>query len=218
MSRFLFFVLVLLIPKSWASNDPNSEPASGPESTQKVLVYWDTSLSMANRNLEQEYVILSSFFKAKGNVEVGFAPFDVDLGSLSQFRVVDGEWSSLQSTISDLNYDGVALYKSLNLDQEADVILIFSDGVGVLDDLDLPDGKDVDLINSLPGSQVLNRRMDHINYLDISELGTRGVLSRLGVEDDNTSVSVSEPSSSADSKDALLINGVVFDRNKPLEN
>ena len=218
MSRFLFFILVLLIPKSWASNDPNSESASGLESTQKVLVYWDTSLSMVNRNLEQEYVILSSFFKAKGNVEVGFAPFDIALGSVSQFRVVDGDWSSLRSAISDLTYDGVALYKSLNLDKEADVVLIFSDGVGVLDDLDLPDGKDVYLINSLPGSQVLNRRTDHMNYLDISELGTSGVLSRLGVEDDSVSVSDSESSTTEDSKDMLLISGVVFDRSKPLDN
>ena len=57
-----------------------------------------------------------------------------------------------------------------------------------------------------------------MNYLDISELGTSGVLSRLGVEDDGVSVSDSESSKTKDSKDMLLISGVVFDRSKPLEN
>ena len=118
----------------------------------KILIYYDTSFSQVNRNETMEYDLISEYFEALGNVQVDLLPFDHIPGQRSQHKIENGDATSLISKISSLTWDGVALFHLLDFDEEADVILVFSDGIGVMDDLILPETKDVFLINSVKNS------------------------------------------------------------------
>lgn len=215
-SLFLLFLLVVF-PGLAHENEPEGS-ALRTEADEKVLIYWDTSLSMAGRNLEVEFEVLSAFLKSLENAQVEFIPFDHQLGEPSNHRVSNGEISSLQSTISDLDYDGIAIFNLLDFDEDAYATLIFSDGVGVIDDLDLPEGKDVFLINSLPTGQMHEWRRVHRNYLDIAELGLGGVLRRMGVVEVNISKDIPSGKEADVAITDFTIEGAVFNRSKPLEN
>lgn len=212
---YVFFVIAF----QGLANDCGSVTSEGDnEPFEKVLIYWDTSLSMAGRNLEVELELLSAYFESLGSTEVEFIPFDHRLERTSNLSVVDGEISSFKSLISGLTYDGVALFKLLDLNEDAYATLIFSDGVGVMDDLHLPEGKDIFLINSLPAAQTIGRRTYHRNYLDLAELGLGGVLERLGVVGAMASSDLPTAKSPDVEKTDFRIEGVVFDQSRPLEN
>ena len=217
--RINVFLVFLLISLQGIANyymrDGSLNPMDPP---QKVLIYWDTSLSMSGRNLEVEFELLSTYLESLGSAEVELVPFDHQLGKSSVHQVENGEIASLKSNITSLTYDGVAIFKLLGLDEDAYSILIFSDGVSVIDDLDLPEGKDVFLINSLSGSEALQRRVYHRNYLDLAELGLGGALQRLGVVDINVSNSIPAKENADDGETYFRIDGVIYDQNKPLEN
>ena len=181
---FTFFIIAF---QGLANDCGNVTSEVDNEPFEKVLIYWDTSLSMAGRNLEVELELLSAYFESLGNTQVEFVSFDHQLGKASNLSLVNGEISSLKTAIAGLTYDGVALFKLLDLNEDAYATLIFSDGVGVIDDLHLPEGKDIFLINSLPAAQSIGRRTYHRNHLDIAELGLGGVLERLGVVGSGTS-------------------------------
>ena len=184
----------------------------------KILIYYDTSLSQVNRNQVLEFELISEYFKALGNAQVDFVPFDHLLGQRSQHRIENGDCTTLLSKISSLKWDGVALFNLLDFDEVADVILVFSDGVGVMDDLILPESKDVYLIKSVENLRSTERQLEHRNYLDISEIGVAGVLHRLGVTEENASVDNLAQNMPDDRMAEFRLEGLVFDQSRPLEN
>ena len=214
----LVYALFIIAFQGLANDCGNVTHEVDNEPFEKVLIYWDTSLSMAGRNLEVELELLSAYFESLGRTEVEFITFDHQLGKASKLSVVNGEISSLKSAIMGLTYDGVALFTLLDLNEDAYATLIFTDGVGVIDDLHLPEGKDIFLINSLPTAQAIGRRTYHRNYLDIAELGLGGVLERLGVVGARASSDLPSINSPAVEKTDFRIEGVVFDQSRPLEN
>jgi len=218
LNTALFFVFTILAFQGMANDCGDVAPDVDNEPFEKVLIYWDTSLSMAGRDLEMEFELLSIYLESLGNAQVEFVPFDHQLGKASNLSIVNGEISALKSAITGLSYDGVALFKLLDLNMDAYATLIFSDGVGVIDDLDLPEGKDVFLINSRPKDQMNERRMFHRNYLDLAELGAGEVLRRLGVVGVNITEGLPAGNEKQNAQADFRIEGVVFDQSKPLEN
>ena len=184
----------------------------------KILIYYDTSFSQVNRNQVLEFELISEYFNALGNVQVDFVPFDHLLGQRSQHRIENGDCTTLLSKISSLKWDGVALFNLLDFNAVADVILVFSDGIGVMDDLILPESKDVFLIKSVENLSSTERQVEHRNYLDISEIGVAGVLHRLGVSKENISVENVAQNRPDDRMAEFRLEGLVFDQSTPLEN
>lgn len=215
----IFFGILLLVSSLGLANELESASSSrNVDSFEKVLIYWDTSLSMANRDLDLEMELLAAYLESLGNTQVEFVPFDHRMGKPSFHRIENGAIGSLKSSISSLIHDGAARFKLLDLDKDVYATLIFSDGVGTLDDLDLPEGKDVFLINSLPGSEIAGRRTYQRNYLDISVLGLGAVLEHLGVVDVSIVSALPTKQESGAVGTDIRIEGVVFDDTQPLEN
>lgn len=218
LKNVFFVVLSLIAFESFANDREPDEDVGSIDPMEHVTIYWDTSLSMAGRNLELEFELLSAYFESLGSTQVKLVPFDHQLGKPSNHPIENGDISSLKLSISNMVYDGVAIFKPLDLYEDAYAILIFSDGLGVIDDLNLPEGKDVFLINSLPGADDLQRRTYQRNYLDMSELGLGAVLDRLGVVDSNIADATPVVTNSDLEKTDFRIEGVVFDQSNPLEN
>lgn len=195
------------------------EPPGGER--QGVLIYWDSSYSMKNRDRELEFELLDRFFGSQELTEVEFVPFDHELGSSESFEVKGGDWSSLKVRIEALGHEGVSIYEPLDLDDER-LVLVFSDGVPVLDELDLPAGNSVFLISSVPNVREAGALGQHMNYLNLYLQGVAGALGRLGIgsvtgegtlEDERVASLEDRDREETD----WLVEGIVYDRGVPLE-
>nr|WP_299167578.1 carboxypeptidase-like regulatory domain-containing protein [uncultured Allomuricauda sp.] len=93
-----------------------------------IMLLWDTSLSMEDRNLEKEFRFLDNYFKNLGDVQVDFRPIGYHLGERKFHKITSGNWGTLKKTIESSTYDGTIdhrLWQQLETSEQA---LFFTDG------------------------------------------------------------------------------------------
>lgn len=188
---------------------------------QGVLIYWDTSYSMKQRNLELELEFLEGLFQSMEQAEVEFIPFDHERGEGQMIEVNHGDWELLKKKIESLGHEGVSLYGSLDLEDDR-LVLVFSDGIPVLDELNLPLRGSVFLVSSVPEVIDAGSVGQHVNYLNLQARGVAGALYRMGIgslpEKENyeeETVGDREDRNLEDS--GWLVQGIIYDRGIPLE-
>ena len=213
-SLILFILaLISLVGFSFAET-PNDD-------RQRVLIYWDTSYSMNQRNLELEFELLDGLFESMEQAEVEFIPFDHERGESQLIEVNNGDWELLKSKIESLSHEGVSLYGPLDLEDDR-LVLVFSDGIPVLDDLNLPLRGSVFLISSVPGVIDAGPAGQHVNYLNLQVKGVKRALGRMGIgsfvesgNDEENRVSGKEDRGIEES--GWLVEGIIYDRGIPHE-
>jgi len=120
---------------------------------KEVALLWDASLSMKNRNLEKEIQLLDSYFKYLNDVTVNYVSFSNTILSDEQFKIVNGNWDNLKSTIKGTVYDGGTNYDIIyNLKSKVDTKLLFTDGMISLGGIGLDTTKPLFIVNSLAKS------------------------------------------------------------------
>lgn len=93
-----------------------------------IMMLWDTSLSMEDRNLEKEFRFLDNYFKNLGDAQVDFQPISYHLGERKSYKITNGNWESLKKTMQSSTYDGTIdhrLWQQLETSEQA---LFFTDG------------------------------------------------------------------------------------------
>ncbi|UII79629.1 carboxypeptidase-like regulatory domain-containing protein [Flagellimonas sp. CMM7] len=93
-----------------------------------IMLLWDTSLSMKDRNLDKEFRFLDNYFKNLGDVQVDFQPMSYYLGERTSHKIANGDWGTLKKTIESTIYDGAIdhrLWEKLETSQQT---LFFTDG------------------------------------------------------------------------------------------
>lgn len=93
-----------------------------------IMLLWDTSLSMKDRDLDKEFRFLDNYFKNLGNVQVVFQPMSYHLGERTSHKITNGNWGTLKKTIESTIYDGAIdhrLWEKLETSQQT---LFFTDG------------------------------------------------------------------------------------------
>lgn len=93
-----------------------------------IMLLWDTSLSMKDRDLQKEFRFLDNYFKNLGDVQVAFQPMSYHLGKRTSYKIVNGNWEALKKTIESTIYDGAIdhrLWQKLETSQQ---MLFFTDG------------------------------------------------------------------------------------------
>ena len=117
---------------------------------KNIVIYWDTSLSMKDRDLEKEYELLETYFSYLNTVNVSFVSFSNTIVTKDIFNIKKGDWKELKNRIHKLKYDGGTSYNTLFKDIASfDASLLFTDGIASLSKLDLTSKKPVFIINSL---------------------------------------------------------------------
>ncbi|CAL2055725.1 VIT domain-containing protein [Tenacibaculum sp. 190524A05c] len=116
----------------------------------KVSLLWDVSYSMKFKNLKKELQLLENYINYLQNVEIHFITFNSNINKKEKIQISNGNWEQLKSTITSLTYDGGTNLESLkNLKLDANEVLLFTDGLANLGDLESLHKKTIYTINSL---------------------------------------------------------------------
>ena len=171
-----FYIYKTLLPQIRQREKPN-----------KIALFWDASLSMENRKLDKELDLLGEYFKYLKEVTVCFVSFSNTILIDQEFNIVNGNWADLKKEIEQTIYDGGTAYDVLlNKKNDADIKLLFSDGITSLSDIDLNEEKPIFIINSIAKSNhtALKYKAELSNgaYINLNAKSNFEGLSRLKFE------------------------------------
>lgn len=117
--------------------------------TATTTIFWDTSISMQDRDLEKDFGILDKVFARTPDQEVKVVFFNIT-AEIVDYSIRDGNWDLLKKDLSRVTYDGANVYTILNKLAGPSNNYLFTDGKRVYDN-DAPVlPKNTFLINSSP--------------------------------------------------------------------
>ncbi|MEX0289767.1 MAG: carboxypeptidase-like regulatory domain-containing protein [Flavobacteriaceae bacterium] len=119
------------------------------QSEENTTIFWDTSLSMMDRDLEKDLSILEKVFQRNGEQEVQLLYFGMGIDE-KIYKVENGNWNALKKDLMTTEYGGAAIYENLKGKAKNARVYVFTDGKKVLtnDVLSLTKGNYI--INSNP--------------------------------------------------------------------
>ena len=169
----------------------------------QTTICWDTSSSMAERNIEKDFSVLEHIFKKTPDQDVQLLLFDVEVTE-KMYRIVEGDWQALKNDLSNVAYDGGNTYSQLKNKYKYEQIYVFTDGKSILleDELQLK-----------PKSFVINSCADrNIDFLNRTVLLTKSRLM------DFASMLPKNRAQAPSLDQAELIRGTIFVDNQPAPN
>lgn len=95
---------------------------------KRICVYWDVSASGANRNIRREIRFLEQYISYYDIEKVTIVPFNHEMQDSVVFYPLRGYNNKWQQYIRKLEYDGATQLGCINLNVNADLVLLFSDG------------------------------------------------------------------------------------------
>jgi len=101
---------------------------------RNIDLYWDTSYSMKDRNLQSELVYLDNYFKKHPQTNVNLIMFSNEVILKESFSVKESNWLTLKKELANTIYDGATHY-NIEENNNVDEILLFTDGNENLNEL-----------------------------------------------------------------------------------
>jgi len=100
------------------------------ELPKKITLYWDTSLTLKNRKLNNEIDLIKRYFNKLKNVEVEVIKFSTNRQKPKEFLIKNGNSKDIVTYLESTLYDGATNYAKILKDNtfEAETILVFTDG------------------------------------------------------------------------------------------
>src|SRR5690606_18548279 len=96
----------------------------------RVALLWDASASGARREHGREFALLDAWLRQLGEVQVQLLVVRNEAEPLESFRVRGGDWSALRQRLQGLAYDGATRLQAMQPPPDADIAVLFSDGMG----------------------------------------------------------------------------------------
>lgn len=117
---------------------------------KRITLFWDTSLSMKERDLKKEIEVLDAYFKKLNTVTVNFISFSNTLLSEKSFTIKNGQWEDLKNTLENISYDGGTDYSVLpSRSIKEGIVILSTDGMHTLSKLNMYSSVPIFTINSL---------------------------------------------------------------------
>ncbi len=117
---------------------------------KEVTLFWDTSLSMKERDLKKEIEVLDAYFKKLNTVTVNFISFSNTILIEKSFTIKNGQWEDLKNVLENVNYDGGTDYAVLPCRSiKKGIVILSTDGMYTLSELDIYSAVPIFTINSL---------------------------------------------------------------------
>lgn len=113
-----------------------------------IDLYWDTSYSMKNRELDKELAFLNAYFQKYNNTSVTLIKFSNEIVSTESFKISGGNWNSLKEALENTIYDGGTSFNKLFEGSGSSEILMFSDGMKNMGRLQEKTNRDLFIIGS----------------------------------------------------------------------
>ena len=96
---------------------------------RRVQIAWDASGSMAARNWPAERALLDAYMSAARNIDVTLLKVRDAAEPAERFQIRNGDWSALRASLEATDYDGATDLGAIRLDEQAQEMLLFSDGL-----------------------------------------------------------------------------------------
>ncbi len=110
-------------------NPLSLDTSSEYEKPKHITMYWDTSLSMQNRNIEKEVMFLENFFAQIIKTKVDLIMFSNQSSKTRTFMIQNGESTDLINEIKAVKYNGATNFSTLFKEHnKTDQYLVFTDG------------------------------------------------------------------------------------------
>jgi len=114
---------------------------------RNIDLYWDSSYSMIERNLQNELLYLNNYFKKYPQTSVNLIMFSNEIILEENFSVKEGNWNALRKELTNTIYDGATKYEILK-SNNVDEILLFTDGNENLNQLSSPEGIPINIVST----------------------------------------------------------------------
>ena len=124
MKKYIVILLVLFISLS----------ANCQEKPKKVTLLWDTSFSMADRNITNDLDYLNAYFLKNPTTTLALVKFSNEIILNQSYTIVESNWLDLKKELQNTTYDGATNYENIKI-EESDEVLLFSDGYAYFDKL-----------------------------------------------------------------------------------
>jgi len=174
-----FFVLQLI----------EAQQESTKSNTEKITIYWDSSLSMIDKDVDKELNFLDNYFHNIPNANVDLITFSNTLDLQKSFTILNSEWASLKEELLNTTYDGVAFFDILIENQQSDINLLFSDGIEVIDQLKIDTSVPTYVISSTTKTNTSNLIAESLgsggDYINLNKLSINEGLILLNLQEVN---------------------------------
>lgn len=117
---------------------PVAAPRWARPAPRRVALLWDASASGAQRDHAREFAVLDAWFRQLGDVQVQLLVARNEAEPVEPHAVRGGDWSALRQRLQALPYDGATRLQALQPPADADIAVLFSDGMGNWGDAGLP--------------------------------------------------------------------------------
>ncbi|MCH7525651.1 MAG: carboxypeptidase-like regulatory domain-containing protein, partial [Bacteroidetes bacterium] len=150
---------------------------------KKITLYWDTSLSMKKRVIDNELKLLSNYLKKIKTAEVEVIKFNMTVSASKQFQIKKGKGNILIDYLRNTNYEGASNFAQIvkRNNFNADAILLFTDGNTIFSELQSEINVPIFSINTLPKANHLRLQKASF-YADGHYINLNKVSSKLALE------------------------------------
>ncbi len=115
--------------KIHTQNPLSSYASNERDKPHHITMYWDTSLSMKDKNIEKEVIFLKNYFSEIINTKVNLITFSNQSAKSKQFVIQNGESKELINEIKEIKYNGATNFSTLFKEKNnTDQYLVFTDG------------------------------------------------------------------------------------------
>ncbi len=154
---------------------------------KKLCIFFDSSLSAMNRDINKEIELLSNYAKKLNNFTVEFAQFGNVVEPSDSFVVKNGDIANITKKIKDIKYDGGTQLGAINFNNyKCDEIILSTDGISNFGDNEIKVSKTpVIVINSSKSAEhsylkYISQKTNGI-YINLNNLSIEEALIKLSV-------------------------------------
>ncbi len=99
------------------------------EKPKHITLYWDTSLSMKDKNIDEEIAFLEAYFLELNTAHVDLVTFSNSTAKIKSFIIDNGVGNTLINEIKNIKYNGATNFSTLfNEKNIPNQYLVFTDG------------------------------------------------------------------------------------------
>nr|WP_299345825.1 TonB-dependent receptor plug domain-containing protein [Allomuricauda sp.] len=194
------------------------------QEVKTTAIFWDCSASRLERDHAKEMEYLNAYFQRFKNSSVVLVGFSDVIHSKENFKIVEGDWSKLQSKIESFKYDGATSFQGLEDFSVEGYNLLFTDGKQNLKSSNskvkgnlvvINSSKDFDrgtitLLSIISKADFLNL---HQKAADTPEEATASSVNEVGQQVGSTENGVTSESTGSDFKSGIVLDEVVVKEN-----
>ncbi len=99
---------------------------------EKLCIFWDTSLSMSERNIQKELDFTEKYLKTLKNPKVKLITFSNDIQKIKTIKNNKNQFKNLKTALINTIYDGGTSLGAINTQKyqkECEEVLVFTDGI-----------------------------------------------------------------------------------------